>query len=97
MQMSLGYDRVFLVEPNELSGGLALMWKQKVSVDVKFADKNVVDCAITYGGYKFCVSFVYGEPSQIGKEKVWERLMRLGTGRKESWCMVGDFNEILNN
>lgn len=97
LQVSLGYDRVFQVEPNGLSGGLALLWKREVSVVVKFADKNVVDCAISYGGYSFCVSFVYGEPSQIGKEKVWERLMRLGAGRKESWCMVGYFNEILNN
>lgn len=72
LQVSLGYDRVFQVEPNGLSGGLALLWKREVSVVVKFADKNVVDCAILYGGYSLCVSFVYGEPSQIGKDKVWE-------------------------
>lgn len=82
---------------NGLSGGLALLWKQEVGVVVNFADKNVLDCAITYRGYKFFVSFVYGESSQIGKEKVWECLMRLGVGRRDSWCMVGDFNEILNN
>lgn len=28
---------------------------------------------------------------------VWERLTRIGINRKVSWCMVGDFNSILNN
>ncbi|CAF2056096.1 unnamed protein product [Brassica napus] len=71
-QQALQILVVFQVEPNGLSGGLALLWKREVSVVVKFADKNVVDCAILYGGYSLCVSFVYGEPSQIGKDKVWE-------------------------
>lgn len=35
------------------------------------------------------VSFVYGEPSQIGKNKVWERLLRIDVGRKDFWGMVG--------
>lgn len=51
------------MEFNGFSGGLALLWKREVSVVVKFVDKNVVDCVISYGGYSFCVFFVYGESS----------------------------------
>lgn len=42
----------------------------------------------------FCV---YGEFFDEGREVVWERISRWGCFRKESWCFVGDFNEILNN
>ncbi|XP_018478413.2 uncharacterized protein LOC108849362 [Raphanus sativus] len=86
-----------VVDPIGLSGRLALMWKREVSVEVKFADKNIIDCCIRYRGQCFFVTFVYGEPSQQGKRKVWERLMRLGAGRKESWGLLGDFNDILHN
>ncbi|XP_018479618.1 uncharacterized protein LOC108850618 [Raphanus sativus] len=92
LKVVLGYDRVMVVDPIGLSGGLALMWKREVSVEVKFADKSV-----RFRGQCFFVTFVYGEPSQQGKKKVWERLMRLGAGRKESWGLLGDFNEILHN
>lgn len=44
LQDSLGYDKVFAVEPDGYSGGLALLWKKEVKVEVKFGDKNVADC-----------------------------------------------------
>ncbi|KAJ4881718.1 Endonuclease/exonuclease/phosphatase protein [Raphanus sativus] len=37
------------------------------------------------------------KPAHDGKSIVWERLSRLGVQRSEPWCIVGDFNEILNN
>lgn len=46
LQVLLSYDRVCTVEPIGLSGGLAILWKQEVRVEVKFADKNVIDCEI---------------------------------------------------
>ncbi|XP_013690321.2 uncharacterized protein LOC106394286 [Brassica napus] len=97
LKVVLGYDTVMVVDPIGLSGGLALMWKRDVIVEVKFADKNIVDCRISYRGQTLFVTFVYGEPGQQGKGKVWERIMRLGVGRKECWGLVGDFNEILHN
>ena len=83
MKVVLGYDTVMVVDPIGLSGGLALMWKRDVIVEVKFADKNIVDCQISYRGQILFVTFVYGEPGQQGKGKVWERIMRLGVGRKK--------------
>lgn len=71
--------------------------KREVRVGVKFADKNTIDCWISHRGQSFFVTFVYGEPSQQGKKEVWEWIMRCGAGRKESWGMVGDFNEIMHN
>ncbi|XP_018463849.2 uncharacterized protein LOC108835040 [Raphanus sativus] len=97
LQVVLGYDNVMVVNPIGLSGGLALMWRREVAVEVKFADKNIIDCWIRHRGQALYVTFIYGEPSQQGKKEVWERVMRLGVGRKECWCMVGDFNDILHN
>ncbi|KAF8088679.1 hypothetical protein N665_0532s0042 [Sinapis alba] len=65
LQVWLGYDNVFTVDP------------KNIKMDVKFADKNVIDNL---------VQFV-----------VWERISRWGCIRKEPWCIIGDFNEILSN
>ncbi|XP_009103419.1 uncharacterized protein LOC103829502 [Brassica rapa] len=97
LQVVLGYDRVYTVEPVGLSGGLALMWSHKVNLCIKYADKNLIDAEVSLGGVNFSMSFVYGEPGYRGKEIVWERLMRYGVNRKGCWGWVGDFSEILHN
>lgn len=97
LQVVLGYDRVFTVEPVGLSGGLALMWSNKVNLVILFADKNLIDVEVTCAGVVFFMSFVYGEPSHRGKDILWERLMLFSSTRRECWGWVGDFNEILHN
>lgn len=64
---------------------------------IKSLDNNVVDCFVSLGDSSFFLSCVYGEQAHDGKSIVWERLSRLGVQRSEPWCIVGDFNEILNN
>ena len=97
LQQWLGYDRVFTVEPRGLSGGLAVFWKNEIKLDFKFADKNLIDMQVQFGEVSFYLSCIYGEPSSEGKNIVWERISRIGVNRREKWCMLGDFNEILNN
>lgn len=60
-------------------------------------DKNLLDVQVRFGSYSFFVSCVYGDPSGNRKQYLWERLSRIGTNRRESWCMFGDFNDILHN
>ena len=43
------------------------------------------------------MSCVYGNPASHLRPLVWERISRIGVVRKEPWCMIGDFNEILSN
>ncbi|KAF8048358.1 hypothetical protein N665_2550s0001 [Sinapis alba] len=82
LKLWLGYDRVFTVEPRGLSGGLAVFWKSNIKMEIKYADKNLIDMQVRFGE---------------GKEIVWERIYIIGSGRKEKWCLIGDFNEIPNN
>lgn len=85
------------MEPNGLSGGLALFWKNIVSVDFKFVNKNLLDCHLQFGSFNFFLSCVYGDPYVKSRSLVWKRLMQIAINRKDSWCMLGDFNEILHN
>ena len=97
LQVWLGYAHVYTINPVGFSGGLALFWKKNVQVDVLTASKNVIDCSVNLGDFSFLLSCVYGEPITNGRSVIWERLSRIGGSRRVPWCMVGDFNEILNN
>lgn len=66
-------------------------------MDIKFADKNLLDCLVQFGENTFFLSCIYGEPANDGRSRVWERLSRIGAKKTEPWCLIGDFNEILSN
>ena len=97
IQVWLGYDRVYTVEPVGRCGGLALFWKKAVELEVLAANKNIVDLRVNLGDSQFFLSCVYGNPNSSLRSQTWERLSRLAIHRKDCWAMVGDFNEILYN
>lgn len=97
LQVWLGYDRVFTVDPVGHAGGLAIFWRKDVNIKVLSVSKNLVDCIFQFGNIYFYASCIYG-PSVLRKRvELWERLSRIGVTRKESWCVFGDFNDILHN
>lgn len=43
------------------------------------------------------VSCVYGNPVLNLRSLLWDRISLFGMLRKEPWCVIGDFNDILSN
>lgn len=61
-QRSLGYDHNFLVNLDNLSGGLALFWRSSHIVDILYSDNRLIDTKVTVGSVVYFISFVYGDP-----------------------------------
>lgn len=97
LQVWLGYDRVYTVDPVGHAGGLALFWKKSVSIKMLDVNKNILDCIIQMGDVSFFATCIYGPFIYRQRLALWEKLSRIGVGRKESWCVFGDFNDILHN
>ncbi|KAF8113100.1 hypothetical protein N665_0056s0005 [Sinapis alba] len=97
IQVWLGYDHVYTVDPEGTCGGLALFWKKSSDITFNFVDKNLLDFLVLFGGCSFFVSCVYGNPNVSKRGAVWERVTRIGIQRKQAWAMLRGFNEILNN
>ena len=96
-QTSFGYNKLFTVEPEGRSGGLALFYLKSLNVHILYSDKRMIDIEASIEGCKTFMTFVYGDPVIECREYVWERLTRKSFERTGSWFMIGDFNEIKSN
>ncbi|KAL0863670.1 hypothetical protein Bca101_042788 [Brassica carinata] len=97
LQVWLGYDQVFTIDPVGHAGGLAIFWKKGVKLKFLDVNRNLIDCIIQYGTFSFFASCIYGPAAVLRRMELWEKLSRIGVNRKESWCVFGDFNDILHN
>lgn len=97
LKKSLGYDHLLTVEPVGLSGGLAVLWKDRFQVDVVSSDKRLIDMKVKFGSCTFFLSCVYGDPIVAKRKEVWNRLVGIGLRRDEAWLLAGDFNELTSN
>ncbi|KAF7154153.1 hypothetical protein RHSIM_Rhsim01G0092300 [Rhododendron simsii] len=94
----LGFDASNYVDPDGLAGGLALWWKNDVSIDIEISTKNIVHTIVTdkVNSSVWAASFIYGCPSREGRDQVWENLKCIGQSETLPWLCIGDFNEVLS-
>lgn len=94
----LNYDSHYLVSPHgQGEGGLALIWKNHIDVQVLSANHNFIDSKIKFKDAEFFYTFVYGAPEVPKRQAVWDDLSNLSSSRNGAWYLTGDFNEIVNN
>jgi len=91
-----GFDHKVVFESEGRSGGLLLMWKEKVKIQVNSVSKNYIDVTVNEeGGWRF--TGLYGEPEWNHKVLMWEAIRSLKGEPTTPWLIMGDFNEILYN
>lgn len=93
----MGYANKFTVPPTGLSGGLALLWKDDVDLQILDSSPNFIDTKLTSASASFHYTFVYGEPALEHRLHLWNKLSNLGVSRDSTWILSGDFNEIVDN
>lgn len=81
------------------SGGLALLWKPSLIVDIQSCSESHIDAIIKPKGESeewrftgFC-----GNRETSKRIESWQLLKRLSSGNSLPWVCVGDFNESMHN
>ncbi|EFH70166.1 predicted protein [Arabidopsis lyrata subsp. lyrata] len=93
----MGYKNAHIVDPEGLSGGLALFWKDSYNVEILFSDSRIIDAKVKLGSLIFYISCVYGDPVAHLRQIVWDKLIDISVLRNDPWLVLGDLNEIMNN
>ena len=78
-------------------GGLALLWKSSLKVDIQTYSPRHIDAVITEaeGSLQWRFTGFYGEPETGNRGESWRLLKHLSGRLNLPWVVMGDFNEIM--
>ena len=96
LQADLPYRCMVPIPSVQRSGGLALLWKEKMDLHVQTYSPNHIDALIyTDGNPTWRLTSFYGWPDEQRKKESWHLLKHLHLRYSLPWLCFGDFNEIL--
>nr|POE84156.1 hypothetical protein CFP56_40033 [Quercus suber] len=91
------FNEKVVIEAKGRAGGLCLMWKNNVQIEVvEFNKYLIVDKILDPGGEWYLVGF-YGSPYAAKKRKAWENFCALLETFQEPWICFGDFNIVMGS
>ncbi|XP_023881716.1 uncharacterized protein LOC111994088 [Quercus suber] len=79
------------------AGGLALLWRNSLQVDIFNYSPRHIDAIITeeQGTKKWRFTGFYGHPKTGKREESWKLLENLSHRSNLPWVCMGDYNEIM--
>ena len=93
------YENRYYVNPEGLSGGLALWWNNEVEVKVIEAIKNCIDTLVEMEDKKgrSRVCWIYASTDFDERRNQWDYIKKSVEIFDIPWLCIGDFNEIKEN
>lgn len=91
-------DGCFAVEGMGLSGGIALLWKERWKVQVINFTRWHISALVQEeeSGPSWQFTCFYGHPETGKRSSSWQLLKMLKPANTMAWLVAGDFNEILH-
>lgn len=94
----LPFQNKLIVKKPYGGGGLALLWKTQVQLDViNYTDHHILAKVVEDDGFECMLTCFYEWPEASQKNKSWALLSHLSTFVRGPWCCIGDFNTILHS
>jgi len=86
-----------IIPNSSRNGGLALLWKRDITVEVQGYSGNYVDALVTNpsSGFRWCITGFYGHPEAHHRKESWNLLKKLNRQYQLPWLCFGNFNEIV--
>ncbi|KAL4279049.1 hypothetical protein GQ457_03G029200 [Hibiscus cannabinus] len=93
------FEHSYRVEARGFSGGIWIMWRGSVQVDVLAVSNQFVHgwCVPLNGERGFFITFVYASPNAGRRRELWDQLRVLDPGDDSPWVVGGDLNVIGNS
>lgn len=94
----LGFDGCFVVESMERSGGLVLLWRIEVEIEIVNYSQRHINAWITNADerIKWLLNRSYGHPKVSKTKEAWHLMSYFKPLDHQGWCMIGDFNEFIS-
>ncbi|XP_075663020.1 uncharacterized protein LOC142632520 [Castanea sativa] len=96
IKTKLGFYGLLAVSCNDRRGGLALLWKEEVTVDTQTYSPNHIDVIVhTQTSPTWRLTGIYGHSVEERKIETWRLMRHLHARASLPWVCLGDFNELL--
>lgn len=93
----IGLPRSHRVEANGFSGGIWLLWSDRVEVKILVNPRQFIHSVIKMGDedMTFLFTAIYGSPNPALRESLWQDLSTTMENCHRPWLLAGDFNATL--
>ena len=94
----LPFPNKIIVKKPDSGGGLALIWKNGVKLElINYTANHILVKVREEDDYEWWLTCFYGWPDMTQRSKSWELLDHIKSFMGESWMCIGDFNAILHS
>lgn len=96
IQVLLGFNSLFVVPSHGRSGGLAMLWKAEMRLEIQNYSRYHIDSVVVENdGKEWRLTGFYGHPEHHKRAESWLLLDHLRSLNLRPWLFLGDFNEVM--
>lgn len=94
---SVGFINGLIFPSSRKSGGLTLLWRKEITVDIQSYSSRHIDAIVSEEpGFKWWITGFYGNPKACQRKESWDLLKVLRRKLSLPWLCFGDFNKIVS-